>query len=140
MITVAKKKGGKSSALTVESEEEAAATADNDEEGKAEKRSCEEKTKKRKKKKSRSDLSRGDVARLVMSLSCHGYEEQLAWLEAYLRDEAQDRRVDGQFETLLSHSLSLSHTPHNTTQHTHTHAQLCIMHTPLSYVHTVCTF
>ena len=36
-----------------------------------------------------------DVARLVMSLVCHGYEEQLAWLEAYLRDEARDRTVDG---------------------------------------------
>ena len=35
------------------------------------------------------------VARLVMSLSCHGCEEQLAWLEAYLRDEARDRTVDG---------------------------------------------
>ena len=28
------------------------------------------------------------VAHLVMSLSCHGYNEQLVWLEAYLRDEA----------------------------------------------------
>lgn len=45
--------------------------------------------------KKRSSETRSSVARLVMSLSCHGYEEQLAWLEAYLRDEARDRTVDG---------------------------------------------
>ena len=46
--------------------------------------------------KKRSSETRSSVARLVMSLSCHGYEEQLAWLEAYLRDEARDRTVDGE--------------------------------------------
>ena len=38
------------------------------------------------------------VAHLVMSLSCHGYNEQLVWLEAYLRDEARDRTVDGEWQ------------------------------------------
>ena len=46
--------------------------------------------------KKRSSETRSSVARLVMSLNCHGYEEQLAWLEAYLRDEARDRTVDGE--------------------------------------------
>lgn len=45
--------------------------------------------------KKRSSKTR-NVARLVMSLSCHGFEEQLAWLEAYLQDEARDRTVDGE--------------------------------------------
>ena len=44
-----------------------------------------------------SKASMRSVARLVMSLSCHGYDEQLVWLEAYLRDEARDRTVDGEW-------------------------------------------
>ena len=58
-----------------------------------------------KKKKTKSGRKRApetrSMARLVMSLSCRGYEEQLAWLEAYLRDEARDRTMDG--ELLLLH-------------------------------------
>ena len=50
--------------------------------------------KKKKQKKSKSGVR--DVARLVMSLGCHGYDEQLVWLEAYLHDEARDRSVDGE--------------------------------------------
>ena len=38
-----------------------------------------------------------NVAQLVMALGFHGYQEQLAWLEAYLRDEARDRAMDGQW-------------------------------------------
>ena len=41
------------------------------------------------------------VAQLVMALSCRGYQEQLGWLEAYLRDEAQDRAMDGQWRETL---------------------------------------
>ena len=36
------------------------------------------------------------VAQLVMALGFHGYQEQLTWLEGYLRDEARDRAMDGQ--------------------------------------------
>ena len=76
-----------------------------------------------KKKKTKSGRKRApetrSMARLVMSLSCRGYEEQLAWLEAYLRDEARDRTMDG--ELLLAdstkrgvcHSILLSSLPTN---------------------------
>ena len=86
------KKGGKSTSPA--SEEEAAGE---DESGG--RRGGKEKD--RRKRKGVSDgsprTSVRDVARLVMSLSCHGYDEQLAWLEAYLRDEARDRTMDGMF-------------------------------------------
>ena len=83
-----RKNGGKSGAVEAMSEEEAADSG-----------RSKEKKKKLKKKKNKSSKGglRDDVPRLVMSLSCRGYEEQLAWLEAYLRDEARDRTVDGEW-------------------------------------------
>ena len=36
-----------------------------------------------------------DLARLVSTLHSSGYSDQLSWLEAYLTDEARDRRMDG---------------------------------------------
>ena len=43
----------------------------------------------------RSSGGAGDLRQLVIGLHQDGYSEQLAWLEAYLRDEADDRAVDG---------------------------------------------
>ena len=77
----------------VSEEEEAAAAGKN-----SRQRDGRRERKKRREKKnnlSSSETGQGDVPRLVMSLSCRGYEEELAWLEAYLRDEARDRTVDG---------------------------------------------
>ncbi|KAL5509288.1 hypothetical protein EMCRGX_G004628 [Ephydatia muelleri] len=42
----------------------------------------------------RSSGGAGDLRQLVIGLHQDGYSEQLAWLEAYLRDEADDRAVD----------------------------------------------
>ena len=52
------------------------------------------------------------VRGLVSHLHGNGYSHQLAWLEAYLDDEARDRRLDG--ESIHKHT----HT------HTHTHTHL----------------
>ena len=106
LIGRARKKGGKSAAVESASVEDAAGRRSSlsrgEERGKRKRREKGEKTK----------VSRTDVARLVMSLSCRGYEEELAWLEAYLRDEARDRTVDGE--------RSWANTTHTHT-HTHTH-------------------
>lgn len=36
------------------------------------------------------------VREVVSQLQSEGFGEQLAWLEAYLSDEARDRRIDGE--------------------------------------------
>ncbi len=40
-----------------------------------------------------------DLGRLVSNLQSSGYSDQLSWLEAYLTDEARDRRMDGAYLT-----------------------------------------
>ena len=52
------------------------------------------------------------VTGLVSHLHDNGYSHQLAWLEAYLNDEARDRRLDGK-----KHA--------HTHTHTHTHPPKC---------------
>ena len=37
----------------------------------------------------------GGISSAVARLHSQGYSDQLAWLEAYLKDEARDRSVDG---------------------------------------------
>lgn len=37
----------------------------------------------------------GSVGSAISRLHSQGYSDQLAWLEAYLKDEARDRSVDG---------------------------------------------
>ena len=39
--------------------------------------------------------SGGSVPRMVARLRRGGFSEELAWLEAYLADEASDRAMDG---------------------------------------------
>lgn len=51
-----------------------------------------------------------DVGELVRSIVLEGYGEELAWLQAYLSDEARDRRIDGTSQT-----------------HTHTHTDTMIV-------------
>ena len=89
-----RKKGGKSGPA-VDSDGEAAGDDGGERSRRTRERGREKRKKRVKKKSSRSGGVCNDVPRLVMSLSCRGYEEQLAWLEAYLRDEARDRTVDG---------------------------------------------
>ena len=84
-----RKNGGKSRAVTAVDSASEEETAVND--GGSKK----QREKRRKKMVKKKSGVCSDVPRLVMSLSCRGYEEQLAWLEAYLRDEARDRTVDG---------------------------------------------
>ena len=57
------------------------------------------------------------VRGLVSHLHGNGYSHQLAWLEAYLDDEARDRRLDG--ESIHKHTYT--HTPTHIHTHTHTH-------------------
>ena len=104
-----KRKSGKISrsgtAESAESEEEAAGVRLSPREGGREGRGGGGGGREGRRKRKKSSAGKGgslrsgvrEVARLVMSLSCHGYDEQLAWLEAYLRDEARDRSVDGEW-------------------------------------------
>ncbi len=36
-----------------------------------------------------------ELSDLVSSIETAGHREQLSWLQAYLSDEARDRRIDG---------------------------------------------
>jgi len=46
--------------------------------------------------------SESELDHLVAQLHSEGFSDQLSWLEAYLRDEARDRRADGE-ETLVQY-------------------------------------
>ena len=59
------------------------------------------------------------VMGLVSRLHGNGYSHQLAWLEAYLNDEARDRRLDGK-KHAHTHARTHAH-PHTHTHTTHTH-------------------
>ena len=41
------------------------------------------------------------VSGMVRELHTNGYSDQLAWLEAYLTDEARDRTLDGVWEVCV---------------------------------------
>ena len=49
------------------------------------------------------------VRGLVSHLHGNGYSHQLAWLEAYLDDEARDRRLDG--ESIHKHTYTHTNLP-----------------------------